>query len=988
LATICQHRHRPERRPGSCGRGRASLAGILVIAFLLGGQANTITRAQPATTDRGTASAPSAVPIPTIEQRLGEADRLRIEGYYDRAAEIYEPLVSRGAASVRATVGTAACYRRLGRYADATDVLEHAADDGAASAAWHLERARIAQCSGQYEDAIDHARQAIALDKSSAPARLLLAETLEIVNRRDDALEVYTWFDRVMTTRLPDDAAELTAVGTGFLRYSVLNRHPSLVRRTRHVLNEVYQVAYERLDRSYWPARVAAADLLRNKYNLDEAEADYRAALRINPNAADARVGLGRIALEHWDFDSVEKHVELALQINPNHVAALNLLAESRITERRYDEVQSLTDRALNVNPRDLESLALAAAAYLATNDKDAAKSFLKRAHRVNPASMRVQSILADTLGGLRQFASAERHYHKAIKFDPSAPAPRIELGLMYMQWGDEAQARKTLEAAWRLDPFNDQTKNTLELLDRIESFDTIATDHFIIRYEGDKDRVIAEQASRYLESIYQPLCDDFDATLSRKTTIEIFPAHSEFAVRITGKPWIHTVGACTGWVIAVDSPRRDVDLGGPYDLASVLRHEFTHTVTLAVTNNRIPHWFTEGLAVLQEDSDRSFAWMSLLADAVRRERLFTLKSIDWGFIRPRRPNDRTLAYAQSEWMCEYLIERNGYDVINEMLDAFAGGQAQPEVFQQLVGVSPSEFDELFTVWARQQVRNWGFDLRPVESVHKLQLLAAVQPDDARLQARLAAALYDDQQWDEALKAARRALTLDDSDNRLALQIAIRLLRGEHVARQDETSQAVREDQLIRLARKLIELDENNWLALKTLAEVYIERNQLEKGRPWLVRLKRTCPRDPFAPRVLAGIALKKDNLDAALSNLLIAARSETHDAALPRQIGQIYARRDSLHDARYWYQRALHIDPMADSIRAELAQVYMRLDDLTSAADQYRLLCELDPQNAEYHSDCALALDKLGDDAGARTHARRAVALDPSTPAAAILAD
>ena len=109
---------------------------------------------------------------------------------------------------------------------------------------------------------------------------------------------------------------------------------------------------------------------------------------------------------------------------------------------------------------------------------------------------------------------------------------------------------------------------------------------------------------------------------LAHRTIIEVFPTQAAFAVRITGKPWIHRVGACTGRVIALASPRESAQLTGAYNLAAVLKHEFTHTVTLAATENRIPHWFTEGLAFWQENSDRSFFWCTLLAEAVRRGEL------------------------------------------------------------------------------------------------------------------------------------------------------------------------------------------------------------------------------------------------------------------------------------------------------------------------------------------------------------------------------
>ena len=197
--------------------------------------------------------------------------------------------------------------------------------------------------------------------------------------------------------------------------------------------------------------------------------------------------------------------------------------------------------------------------------------------------------------------------------------------------------------------------------------------------------------------------------------------------MRITAKPWIHTVGACTGWVIAMCSPRAGPRTMGPYHYARVLRHEFTHTATLALTDNRIAHWYTEGLAVHSENTPRSFDWRQLLADAVRRDRLFTLESIDWGFMRPQRPNDRQLAYAQSEWMVEYIVHRHSYDALMRMLKAYRAGLPQEQVFRDVLSIETTEFDGQFSAWARNEAGRWGFDLEPPENVLALRAAALIK---------------------------------------------------------------------------------------------------------------------------------------------------------------------------------------------------------------------------------------------------------------------
>ena len=68
---------------------------------------------------------------------------------------------------------------------------------------------------------------------------------------------------------------------------------------------------------------------------------------------------------------------------------------------------------------------------------------------------------------------------------------------------------------------------------------------------------------------------------------------------------------------LALVSPRKGGQNMEPFNWAQVLRHEYTHTVTLAATDNRIQHWMTEGLAVLEEHTPIRWEWVPMLYSAV-----------------------------------------------------------------------------------------------------------------------------------------------------------------------------------------------------------------------------------------------------------------------------------------------------------------------------------------------------------------------------------
>ncbi|MCS7034022.1 MAG: peptidase MA family metallohydrolase, partial [Phycisphaerae bacterium] len=344
------------------------------------------------------------------------------------------------------------------------------------------------------------------------------------------------------------------------------------------------------------------------------------------------------------------------------------------------------------------------------------------------------------------------------------------------------------------LDPFNLRTTNYLRLLDDLARFDRLETQNFIILYDKKNDPIIAEPMAEYLESIHAEICREFQHEPAEKTLIEVFPTHDGFSVRTTGSPWIGTVGASTGRVIALVSPRRGKATMGAYHWGRVLRHEYTHTITLGATENRIPHWMTEGLAVLQERQPIPWDWVPLLYHATRNDELFTLEDLTWGFIRPKRPTDRQLAYAQSFWVCQFLLETFGHDTILQQLRLYREGKPQEEVLPATTGRSITQFEREFFDWARSQIASWGYEPEAQQQYERLRQqgedliksrqyreavkvweeIAALRPMDALPHQRLAG-LYLSREIDEKPRAIPHLQRLKDvelHDHRYAKRLA------------------------------------------------------------------------------------------------------------------------------------------------------------------------------------------------------------------------
>ncbi len=927
---------------------------------------------------------PESVPSTGSSQdSLKQAQALLMSGSYGEAVRAFEKLAADPRHGVEAAVGIAEARRMTGQYAEALSVLDKAA--AASSDRWQCARAEVLAEVGRYAEAIESARKAVDLNGRNTNARRLLGQLYEVVGDKQKAIEAYAWFDALMKKSYPTSAAALTDAGIAIYRHAVLSRSRQTTARTKYVLQEVLQPAVERLDKKHWPALLASAELLLSKYNLEQAGDDFKAALKINPSLADAHVGLGMIALDGWDFEKAAEEAAAALKVNPHSPNAHCLDARAHLMERRDAEAAAAAAKALEVNPDHLEALGVLAAARMLQGDRKGMEEVVARAEKVNPRAAVVPNEIASWLALRNQFPEAEPLFKRAAEMAPEWADPLTGLGMLYMETGDERAARRVLDSSWKLDPFNEKTFHTLNLLDKLEKFGHEETEHFIVKSADGPDAIIRPMMARHAEEIYGRICEQFDYQPNGKTIIEVFPDHRGFAVRITGRPFLHTIGATTGPVIAMDAPRP-----GPTSMTfhwpGVLRHEFVHTVTLAATGNRIPRWLTEGLAQREERNRRSWDYCRMLAVALRRGTLYDLDSIEWGFARPKRPQAMALAYAQGDWMVEYLLDHHGQEAINKMLAGFREGAKQSEVFQKAIGQSPREFMKDFTDWARQQASQWGIPLDPILRIEEIdkKLAKAQGAEKVALLVAKAEACLDDHELESASKAIREAHRLDDQNKRV-LTVMLMVLTSQASHSEKKKAEELREES-VEIAEDLAKLDPDSPAACSILGGQALKDKDNLKAVDFFSRVSKARPLDPRSRAHLAELYVQLKQPEKALAELVRLSELEANEEDFPLRAARIHADAGRAGEAVEWYRKALLVSPYDKATHEVLGQLLIREQRFAEAVDVFRTLTQLEPASAAAHSRLAFALYRAGKTQEAKTAAKRAVSLDPKSEAQSLL--
>ncbi len=910
---------------------------------------------------------------------LEDCHKLYMSGRYSSAAKAYRKLMDEKSLQVSAAIGVADALSMQGKYTDAIKTLESVKDAGIARAKWNVAMADALTHVGRYEDALKHASRAHELKPTWAPTVLAHGRLLETLGREQEAIKVYKSMSEVIDEgKYGDDPRSLVAMGKILDREAILlGRRAS--EQAMNILHNYFQEAYQKVDKKYWPANIASGMLLLSKHRPKTAMKEFALAAKLNKRIPDAYVGAGLVQLSSWQFEKCLAAADKALKINPNHADALLIRGICYMQWRKFEKVPPITDKILKVNPNHLDALSLAAAAHLRMGDEKKAQEYIDRVHEINETYAGLPTTIGQWMAAGRQFDQAEKYYKQAIALNPKLAEPLAGLGLTYMQTGDERKAREALIKAHELDDFRIDVVNYLRILDVMDDFLVKETEHFIVKV-APRDAVLLEQVAEFMEEIHEDICGDFGYEPQRKTVIEIMPTHKQFSLRISGKGWIGTVGACTGRVIALAAPNPKESFG-THNWATVLRHEYTHTVTLAATNNRIPHWFTEACAVWEQPDRRNYRAVGLLVSAVRNNHLFPMDELDWGFIRPKKRTDRSQAYAQSEWAMEYIIEKRGFGTIAKMLEGFRDGMTQEEVFEKIVGIPEKQFDKKFKEWAHQEVREWGFDPDPPPNMTKAAQVAKKDPNSAEAQANYAVSLYQHRQLPRAVKAANKALELDPNNAKaLAVLASVSLAKKEY-------------DKAIEHAEKLDEINDESVTAAKVLSKSYLAKREWMRAIVALEKLQTRQPLDPWSYEQLAKLYNQFGRPDDAVRNLSELHRRTMKDPKYARQIAEIYRSMDKSEMALEYFRQIAHINPYELSSYQAQAEIHYWAGEYDKAIDAVQKMVLLQPKNPQgwmYMAKVRFSYGRETKDreqlAAAREAAERAVDLDPSSPAKALL--
>jgi tetratricopeptide (TPR) repeat protein len=772
--------------------------------------------------------------------------------------------------------------------------------------------------TGRYNEAAVEFERATKTAKAVPLYRALLnrAKALLAQGKEDEAKVVLVELGQKYNADEEVDAEALTIFAKTF---AYLEKYQEA--------NDLYIDARDE-DDQFIEAFIEQGDLLNEKYNYGEAQSLFEDAMKINANSPAALVGLAESKRLAFSPDAGGA-LELALGVNPNSVRALTLKAWLQLEEEKSELAMKTIDRALAINPNSVEARALRAAILYATDRKAELDAETKRVLQINPKAGIFYETLAHFAVNKRRYADGVEYGRRAVELSPKLWRARTDLGIQLLRVGKTEEGRAELEKAFEGDPFNIWAKNTLDLLDSIKEYVDTKRGDFIIKTSPKEAGAVAPYAAELIEEAHKKLTAKYKFTPKAPISVELFENHDDFAVKALGLPGLGALGVCFGQTIAMDSPSAREE--GQFNWGGTLWHEYTHVITLQMTDYKIPRWFSEGLSVFEERRARpgwGDDWSVEVLRAYSTGRFVKIADLDAAFTRPKTPDGVPLAYFQASQVCEFVEEKYGFDMILKMLALYKEGGKDTDVLQKALQLTPEKFDLAFNEFIHGKVDKYIEALKP-----------------------------------PAQKAGAESF-------------------NEYIFKEKGQSSGDPKQAKV-LYETVLKTRPNDYFALVGLGSIYKTEGDKEKAVELLKRATEVFPyyaREGNPYQQLADIYEAQGKKAEALSALESLIKHNETNAEAYKRVAKLKLDLNDKAGALNTIFTSFYITPFDADLHKLAGDAYLEQGKINDAVREFRVVVSLEPANpADAHFDLARALEASGNKVEAKREVLRSLEIAPS---------
>ncbi len=746
-----------------------------------------------------------------------------------------------------------------GRYEECLETARLEVRRGVWNELWPAMLIRCLLDTGRYEEAQAEYESSLTRYADRIAYRLLGAEVFRRVNQPD---------------RAERELAEIFAlVRRSPWRYGSSRDQVTLGRffaeqgeDGRQILEMIYDPVREK-NPKYPEVYLATAELALEKHDDELAAKQLAMAAELQPSNPQIFYLLAR-AWQDRDGAKAAAALSQALELNPRHVPSLLLQVDQLIDAEEYELAEDNLTEVLTINLREPKAWAYhAVIAHLSGHYQG--EELLRQAALSDwSTNHEVDYLIGLKLSQKYRFREGVTHQRQSLAYRPTYLPAKFQLAYDLLRLGNDQEGWALADEVQQQDNYHVVAYNLATLRQQLEQFETLESDHFVVRMEAREAAIYGAQVVELLEEAFRVLTPKYEVQLEGPVQVEIFPRQEDFAIRTFGLPGgAGYLGVCFGRLITANSPASQGTT--PTNWESVLWHEFCHVVTLQKTQNRMPRWLSEGISVYEE-RQRDSAWGQHLTPRFRQmilgDELTPVSQLSGAFLRPESPVHLQLAYYESALVVEYLIERVGLDGLRRILVDLSIGMPVEESLTRYIGAM-SAVDTEFAEYARRgasevaESLNWSPHADAAElTAAELAARLSQQPDNYWLLLESARRAVQAGDWAVAqtpLETIRTAYPADTATLRLLAEVC--------AARADSAGEQ-------RALETLIEADADALDALARLAERAKDRGDWDAVERYARKMRAVNPLLTSTQQLLAEAAQKLEHdveLIAAQSALL-----------------------------------------------------------------------------------------------------------------------
>jgi tetratricopeptide (TPR) repeat protein len=288
----------------------------------------------------------------------------------------------------------------------------------------------------------------------------------------------------------------------------------------------------------------------------------------------------------------------------------------------------------------------------------------------------------------------------QATRASPQSANAFLVLGYAYYKNDRNRDAIAALKKSLQLRP-DDRTRELLERVERESrteaDFRQQESSHFTLRYEGSQTAdALRSQVLEALEADYRDLSNDLGAS-PRNIYVSLYTDEAFFDVT-----------HAAAWTAALNDGKIRIPISGVKavtpEMASVLRHELTHSFVAQITHGRAPVWLNEGIAELEQGLTTS-AFGPRLAALYMSGRQVPLNQLE-GEFQGYSTAEASVAYAESLAAVEYIRATYGLSDVARLLQRLGEGQSVEMALRSTIHAGYAELEGEITSYLKKNYAN------------------------------------------------------------------------------------------------------------------------------------------------------------------------------------------------------------------------------------------------------------------------------------------